>query len=145
MIPACRRMAEMLIALVAAPLCTQAAASLSAYRCSIVLEPGNRAHVIAEIAIDGIGAGAAMEFTRIAYPGQNVGGLRFRTNGSDLQWRSTFENVLSDIESPFRQTPFPPISNFARVWNISSSRPPAMGLQEYLSSSRPRRTRGLWN
>ena len=94
MIPVCRRIAEILIALVATPLCAQAAASLSAYRCAIVLEPRNRAHVITEIVIDGLGAGASLEFTRIAYPGQSVGGLQFRTDGSFLQWRSTLESVL---------------------------------------------------
>lgn len=50
--------------------------------------------MVAEIVIDGIGAGASIEFTRIAYPGQTVGGLQFRINGSNLQRRSTFENVL---------------------------------------------------
>lgn len=94
MIPPRLRISQTLIALIATAHFAQAAASLSAYRCSIVLEPGNRAHVVAEIVIDGAGATDVVEFTRIAYQGQRVDGLQFRANASDLRWRSTIENVL---------------------------------------------------
>ncbi len=85
MIPAARHIAELLIALAVAPLCAQAAATLRAYRCSITLEPGNRARVAVDVVIDGVVGGSPLEFTRIAYSGQSVSGLQFETSGSNAQ------------------------------------------------------------